>query len=100
MSQLLSQVVYRTQALFSLLLFSSCSFRQTNKLTFQIPSSTLRLSEMFGRLESSKAQLNIVEYSLSQTTLEQIFNKFAAQQEHDKGKHIGLLDDGPSKAAK
>jgi len=40
----------------------------------------MRLSDMFGRIEDAKAPLNIEEYSLSQTSLEQIFNEFASQQ--------------------
>jgi hypothetical protein len=38
----------------------------------------LRLSEVFGRMEDAKERLWISEYSLGQTTLEQIFNHFAS----------------------
>ena len=37
------------------------------------------LSAIFGIIEKSKAAIGIQEYSVSQTTLEQIFNQFAAQ---------------------
>lgn len=37
------------------------------------------LSGMFGRIESNKEYLGLEGYSISQTTLEQIFNQFAAQ---------------------
>ncbi len=40
------------------------------------------LSEVFSKFESSKAALSIQEYSVGQTTLEQIFNQFAAQQDN------------------
>ncbi|CAN0063617.1 unnamed protein product [Heterosigma akashiwo] len=39
---------------------------------------------MFAILEENKASLKIKEYSLSQTSLEQIFNHFANQQEEEK----------------
>ena len=41
-------------------------------------------SAMFGLIEGSKTQLRIQEYSIAQTSLEQIFNQFAAQQEEEK----------------
>ena len=37
------------------------------------------LGLLFGRIEEAKGRLGISEYSLSQTTLEQIFNMFATQ---------------------
>ena len=42
------------------------------KLFFAVPSQSLRLSDMFSQLEAARQQYNIVEYSLSQTTLEQV----------------------------
>ena len=45
---------------------------------------------MFGLVEGSKEKLNIQEYSIAQTSLEQIFNQFAAQQEEEKGPAVGL----------
>lgn len=41
---------------------------------------------LFGRIEEVKAQLSINEYSLSQTTLEQIFNMFASEGDVSKSK--------------
>lgn len=37
------------------------------------------LGLLFGRIEEEKERLSVSEYSLSQTTLEQIFNMFATQ---------------------
>lgn len=48
------------------------------------------LSAVFGCIESQKQRLRIQEYSLSQTTLEQIFNTFAAQQEEETGSVRGM----------
>ena len=47
-------------------------------------------SAMFGLVEGSKERLKIQEYSIAQTSLEQIFNQFAAQQEEEKGPAAGL----------
>ena len=45
---------------------------------------------MFSALENNKAALHISEYSVSQTTLEQIFNFFASQQEEEHAQAPGL----------
>ncbi|KAG2952103.1 hypothetical protein PC116_g3283 [Phytophthora cactorum] len=39
---------------------------------------------MFELVEDVKAKVHIHEYSVSQTTLEQIFNSFASQQEEEE----------------
>ena len=64
--------------------------RQPSKLRIEVSSITennqrRRLSTMFGAIESQKEILRIQEYSISQTSLEQIFNSFAAQQEEESG---------------
>lgn len=43
----------------------------------------LKLSSVFELVENAKTSLAIREYSVSQTTLEQIFNSFASQQDAD-----------------
>ena len=53
-------------------------------LQYHIGSSSTRLSEMFGILEENAASLNIVDYSVSQTTLDQIFVKFAKEQHSEE----------------
>lgn len=68
--------------------------RQISKMRVEISSKNLdgtprRLSQMFGAIEVNKALLKIQGYSISQTSLEQIFNSFAAQQEEEKGVVIG-----------
>jgi hypothetical protein len=40
------------------------------------------LSDIFAKFESQKVALSILEYSVGQTTLEQIFNQFASQQDN------------------
>lgn len=52
------------------------------------------LGQVFGVLESLKHTLRIMEYSVSQTSLEQVFNYFAAQQEEEQGQVAGLTNLG------
>ena len=58
--------------------------RQGAQLRFKLPgasagASSVSLSDAFKSMESNKAQLHIREYALSQTTLEQIFNRIASK---------------------
>ncbi|KAG3059526.1 hypothetical protein PC116_g20447, partial [Phytophthora cactorum] len=50
-----------------------------------------KLSKMFALVEDVKAKMHIREYSVSQTTLEQIFNSFASQQEEEQGVARGVF---------
>ena len=45
--------------------------------------ATMAVGAMFGAMERHKAGLNVLEYSLGQTTLEQIFIDFAKTQQND-----------------
>ena len=65
--------------------------RQGSLLTLKIPPQNMRLSTMFGILEQGRSQYNIREYALSQTSLEQVFNYFAAQQEEEQGTSHGFI---------
>lgn len=62
--------------------------RQISKTRFEIEvndasGNKRKLSMLFDLLESQRETLNIQEYSISQTSLEQIFNQFASQQEEE-----------------
>eukprot|EP00457_Paulinella_chromatophora_P000146 gb/GEZN01000146.1/.p1 GENE.gb/GEZN01000146.1/~~gb/GEZN01000146.1/.p1 ORF type:complete len:2016 (+),score=362.69 gb/GEZN01000146.1/:289-6336(+) len=48
------------------------------------------LAKMFRLVEKEKQRLGILEYSLAETSLEQIFIHFAKQQEEEKGHVAGL----------
>jgi ATP-binding cassette, subfamily A (ABC1), member 3 len=50
---------------------------------------------MFGAVERNKDRLSIQEYSIAQTSLEQIFNQFAAQQEEETGSAAGISEGRP-----
>ncbi|KUF93746.1 Sulfatase protein [Phytophthora nicotianae] len=66
--------------------------RQNDFARFKVRSSNneVKLSKMFALVEDVKAKMHIREYSVSQTTLEQIFNSFASQQEEEQGAIRGV----------
>jgi hypothetical protein len=69
--------------------------RQTSKVRVEVSASTMtgdirRLSYMFGLIESNRKNLFIDDYSISQTSLEQIFNYFAQQQEEEISSGLGI----------
>ncbi|RLN27189.1 hypothetical protein BBO99_00001771 [Phytophthora kernoviae] len=67
--------------------------RQNDFCRFKIRGSNndLKLSHVFALIENVKASMHVREYSVSQTTLEQIFNTFASQQEEEKGVARGVF---------
>ncbi|POM73056.1 ABCA1 lipid exporter [Phytophthora palmivora] len=67
--------------------------RQNDFCRFKVRGShnEVKLSKMFSLIENVKAEMHIREYSVSQTTLEQIFNSFASQQEEEKGVARGVF---------
>eukprot|EP00941_MAST-03F_sp_MAST-3F-sp1_P001419 g1419.t1 len=62
---------------------------QESKLA-TMKSKKISLAQMFGLLEKAKNQLNIQDYSLGQTSLEQVFLEFAKKQENDAGNVKGM----------
>lgn len=50
-------------------------------VTYQLPSAGVTWSTVFRQLENNKQRLGIVDYSVSQTTLDQVFINFAREQE-------------------
>jgi ATP-binding cassette subfamily A (ABC1) protein 1 len=69
-------------------MFAGCEVIEEHQgfVKYHIESSSTRLSEMFGALEENASRLNIVDYSVSQTTLDQIFVKFAKEQHSEERK--------------
>lgn len=53
-------------------------------------SSELDLADVFRGLETNKVELEIFDYSVSQSTLEQIFLQFAKEQEEERGAVAGM----------
>lgn len=79
--------------------------RQASKVRIEISNrdangNKRKLSAMFGAIEAKKLHLFIQEYSISQTSLEQIFNHFASQQEEERGQAAGIVSgDGSADGA-
>eukprot|EP01029_Cantina_marsupialis_P013226 TRINITY_DN2925_c0_g6_i2.p1 TRINITY_DN2925_c0_g6~~TRINITY_DN2925_c0_g6_i2.p1 ORF type:complete len:195 (+),score=77.43 TRINITY_DN2925_c0_g6_i2:88-585(+) len=65
--------------------------RQGYTLRFEVPKQSITLPQMFGRVSQINKEHPIDSYSLSQTTLEQIFNRFASEQEEEQGHAAGLM---------
>ncbi|XP_078532688.1 phospholipid-transporting ATPase ABCA1-like isoform X3 [Lissotriton helveticus] len=62
-----------------------------NTLQYQLPSGLTSLSAIFSAFTENKAQLNIEDYSVSQTTLDQVFVNFAKlQNDEDPAQHAYL----------
>jgi len=55
-----------------MLTFDSFQEHHHNIVQYQLPSGVMALSEVFGRIESSYETLNIEDYSVSQTTLDNV----------------------------
>ncbi|KAE8985099.1 ATP-binding cassette sub-family A member 2 [Phytophthora rubi] len=64
--------------------------RQSDFCRFKVRGD-VKLSRMFALVEDIKSTMHIREYSVSQTTLEQIFNSFASQQEEEQGVARGVF---------
>jgi len=69
--------------------------RQATKIRIEVKSvnmdgSARALSSIFSAIEAYRKRLAIQDYSVSQTSLEQIFNFFAAQQEEETGSAAGI----------
>ena len=52
-------------------------------LSFGYESGGITWAELFRTLENAKDEFNIVDYNVSQTTLESVFLDFAKLQHHD-----------------
>ncbi|KAG7398223.1 ATP-binding cassette sub- A member 12 [Phytophthora boehmeriae] len=70
--------------------------RQNDFCRFKVRGTKgdVKLSKMFALVEDVKDKMHIREYSVSQTTLEQIFNSFASQQDEEQGVARGVYQ-GP-----
>ncbi|KAG1703615.1 hypothetical protein DVH05_007559 [Phytophthora capsici] len=64
--------------------------RQNDFCRFKVRGD-VKLARMFALIEDIKTDMHIREYSVSQTTLEQIFNSFASQQEEEQGVTRGVF---------
>jgi len=58
--------------------------RQETKVRYEVASDGLKISSIFEAIEANKESLQLADYGVSQTSLEQIFNFFAAEAEERK----------------
>jgi hypothetical protein len=49
------------------------------------------LSRIFALFEDNKARMRVIEFSLSQMSLESVFNSMASHQEEEKGVVRGMM---------
>uniref|UniRef100_A0A7S0PFT8 ABC transporter domain-containing protein n=1 Tax=Cafeteria roenbergensis TaxID=33653 RepID=A0A7S0PFT8_CAFRO len=71
------------------------------KFRFRIPPQTMSLGSMFRAMEEGREPHLMADYSIGQTSLEQVFNQFAAQQDEEKGHMAGMItDEGPAATTK
>ena len=61
--------------------------RTTHSFRYRIPTKDMALARVFKHFEDEKEPLNIQDYSVGQTTLEQIFNQFASSQDNPENAH-------------
>jgi ABC-type multidrug transport system ATPase subunit len=61
------------------------------RLKYLLPPQKMSLSHIFRQVESQQERLCISDYSVSQSTLEQIFISIAKQQEQEMGQIAGMV---------
>ncbi|XP_034043869.1 phospholipid-transporting ATPase ABCA1-like isoform X1 [Thalassophryne amazonica] len=74
---------------------STLKEKHRNMLQYQLPSSLTSLARIFALLSKNKEVLSIEDYSVSQTTLDQVFVNFAKDQsdeDHLKDVHLSKRD--------
>ncbi|XP_076023384.1 phospholipid-transporting ATPase ABCA1-like isoform X2 [Genypterus blacodes] len=74
---------------------STLKEKHRNMLQYQLPSSLTSLARIFSMLSKNKEALRIEDYSVSQTTLDQVFVNFAKDQsdeDHQRDMHLNKRD--------
>ena len=83
----LNDEVSNTEALFKFMKenFPASINTETHKNLFEyiLPFNSTKLSQIFGTIEKNREILNIKDYSVTQTTLDQIFVNFAKSQNEE-----------------
>ena len=62
---------------------SNVSEKHKNLIEFTLPFQYTKLSKIFGLVENNRDNLSIKDYSVGQTTLDQVFVDFAKLQDDD-----------------
>mmetsp|Transcript_9217 Transcript_9217/g.22514 ORF Transcript_9217/g.22514 Transcript_9217/m.22514 type:complete len:200 (-) Transcript_9217:47-646(-) len=71
--------------------------RQDVKVRFEICSDGVTISSVFANIEKHKEELKMDDYGVSQTSLEQVFNSFAAVAEDEKKNAVDGIRNGSSR---
>jgi hypothetical protein len=67
--------------------------RQDSRVRYEISGKNLKISNIFSSIEDKKDHLQLADYSVSQTSLEQVFNMHAAEAElHKTGRIVTATD--------
>jgi ABC-type multidrug transport system ATPase subunit len=67
------------------------------RIKFRLPKSTLSLAQIFREMETVKSQMGIEDYSINQTSLEQIFLSIASENaDHPADDGRSEHDGGPA----
>ena len=71
--------------------FEGCELKDMHQgqVHYQINQATTTWSQAFGMIENNKDKYNIKDYSVSQTTLEQVFISFAQSQSQPVFSDVG-----------
>ncbi|KAH8328783.1 hypothetical protein KR067_006501, partial [Drosophila pandora] len=56
----------------------------SGRLVFKIPNKDTKLSEIYGFLEKNRSSFNLADYSVSQPTLDNVFEEISAEKERKK----------------
>uniref|UniRef100_A0A8B9GPW6 P-type phospholipid transporter n=1 Tax=Astyanax mexicanus TaxID=7994 RepID=A0A8B9GPW6_ASTMX len=64
--------------------------RHHNVLQYQLPSNSCSLARVFDVLSNNYEELGVTDYSISQTTLDQVFVNFAKEQTDDDDQLSGV----------
>ena len=68
---------------------------QDSRVRYEISDRKIKISDIFSRIEDQKCELRFADYSVSQTSLEQVFNMHAAEAEQQKTgriEHNSVMD--------
>eukprot|EP00796_Vickermania_ingenoplastis_P002484 gene2485-biopygen2003 len=70
--------------------FPGCAMREfrARRLIYELPGST-KLSETFRVLEQNASRLRIVDYSVAQTSIEQVFLRISEEAQLKRGEEEG-----------
>jgi len=58
--------------------------RQDSKVRYEVGFGGIKIASLFSEVERVKEELQIADYGISQTSLEQVFNMHAAEAEAKK----------------